>query len=350
MRLQQQLVRIVLLAISTVPISVAAVSSGFLPVYGIYSLNGSKGTINSQILSNRYIDGIVLRYAWNSLEPSDGVFNWATVDSQIAQVKAYGKKVSIGVLPGFESPSWLYQEHAQKFNFIWDKNRDVPICSVQTIPVPWDPVFVSKWKTFIQALGQRYNSNPTVANVKITGINSESEEHTLPLSVNAPINGGQCTSYNDVANWIKIGYTRTKVEDAWQQFAQTFHLFFPAKSITAQLAPGAFPPIDQNGRLMAGKADQQLTLDLLNRGIADYPSQFAGQNNGLSASWIWSDLIKVSSQIVTGYQTVSPMGSNLQRTLNLAVQGGAEFVELYPVDVLAPAEQPVLAWAHGQLQ
>ena len=316
-------------------------------IYGVYSLSGATtGPINSGILSNPYVDGIVLRYDWNAIEPQDGVFNWSTIDNQIAQVRAHGKMISLGVKAGFRSPSWIYAEGAQKFDFVWDLPSLAPLCSVQSLPVPWDPIFLSKWNLFVQALGRRYSSNAALTDVKISGINSKTEELTLPHSVNVAINGGQCTSYNDVENWQAIGYTRTKVENAWQQIADTFHSSFPLPNITAQLVPGGVPPIDANGQIIPGEAvDYELSEDLLNRGISDY-RLFAGENNGLSKTWIWQSLVAVAGQITTGYQTLGIMGSNLQPALNLAIKSGAKFVEVYGQDVLDPSQQSTLANAH----
>ena len=74
-----------------------------------------------------------------------------------------------------------------------------------------------------------YDSNPTVSHVKLTGVNAPSQETSLPGTVNEIINNGQCTGYDDVQNWINLGYTRTLVEGAWQQFAADFSTAFPHK-------------------------------------------------------------------------------------------------------------------------
>lgn len=321
-------------------------------INGVYALSAVQGgLINSQVLANPYVDGIVLHYSWAAIEPRDGVFNWNPVDSQIAQAKARGKKVSLSVMAGYQSPSWLYAEGAEGFQFVWDKPWGPPLCSVQKIPVPWDSIFLARWTAFVQAFGGRYSSNPTVSHVKIAGINSYTHEIFLPHSVKVSVNGGQCTTFNDVADWQAIGYTRTKVEAGWQQIADTYHLFFPNMKFAAQLLPAGFPPIDANGNLISGQTmDYQVSADILNNGIADYGLQFVGQNNGLSATWIWPTLVSVSGQIYTGYQMVGVMGSSLQAAVTLAVRSKAKFIEIYTTDILNPSLQPVLQSAHQNLQ
>lgn len=322
-------------------------------INGVYATQGVRqnSSINSRVLTNRYVDGIVLQYSWAVIEPRDAVFNWKPVDSQIAQAEASGKKIALSVTAGYQSPSWLYAEGAEGFQFVWDKpSWGPPPCSVQTIPVPWDPIFLARWTAFVQAFGARYGSNPAVSNVKVTGLNSKTSEISLPLSVNAPINGGQCTSFNDVADWQAVGYTRTKVEAAWQQIANSYQASFPDKQFTAELVPG-FPPIDDDGNIIPrATADYQVSADIISNGIADYGLQFVGQNNGLSATWIWPTLVSVSGQIDTGYQMVGVMGNNLQAAVTLAVQSNAKFLEIYTTDILNPKLQSVLASAHQSLQ
>jgi len=320
-------------------------------INGIYAVGATNGAINRQVLANPYVDGIALHYSWATIEPQDGVFNWKLVDNQIAQAKAAGKKVSLSVMAGYQSPAWLYAAGAERFEFVWDMAWGPPLCSVQTIPVPWDSIFLGRWVAFVQALGNRYGSNPTVSHVKINGINSKTEEIFLPLSVNAPINSGQCTSFNDVADWQAVGYTLTKVEAAWEQIADTYHNSFPQKPFAAQLVPGGFPPINSNGKVIRGAiADYQVSADIISNGIADYGLQFIGQNNGLTAVWIWQELASVSTQIDTGYQMVGVMGSNLGPAVTLAVQSNAKFIEIYGTDILNPKLRSVLKSAHQSLQ
>ena len=59
------------------------------------------------------------------------------------------------------------------------------------------------------ALGARYGAHPLLTHVKITGVNSTTDETMLPKTS------------TDVTNWQAIGYTRLKVKNAWQTIADT---------------------------------------------------------------------------------------------------------------------------------
>jgi Beta-galactosidase len=318
---------------------------------GVYAVNAvAKGSINAEVLANRDVDGIVLGFDWSTIEPREGTFEWSQLDAQIAQAAAHGKKVSIGILPGYSAPAWLYVTGGQRFKFVWDQQWGPPQCSVQTIPVPWDQIFLTRWIGLIRAFGQRYGQNPTVARVRLTGINYETEEHSLPHSVKASIHAGRCTSYNDVADWRAIGYTPTRVLDAWGQIADAYHAFFPHTPLAAQLVPGGFPPIADDGQIIAGRAvDYQLSIDILNDGISRFGIQFVGQNDGLTATWIWLQLASDAARIDTGYQTAHVMGNNLSKAVDLAIKSKASFLELYTTDILDPGLKATIANAHQHL-
>jgi Beta-galactosidase len=351
MRLNFVAIAALIVTVGIVAAGATALPAATKSLGGVYAVNSMvKDSIDTQVLSNPDVDGIVLRFGWTAIEPRDGVFDWSQLDAQIAQAAAYGKKVSIGIFAGYGTPSWLYVAGAQRFKFLWDQQWGPPPCSVQTIPVPWDPIFVTRWVAFIRAFGQRYDLNPTVAHVKLTGINYETEEHSLPHSVKASINAGRCISYDDVTDWRSIGYTRTRVIDSWRQIADAYHDFFPHKPFAAQLVPGGFPPIDDDGKIIAGQAvDYQVSTDILSDGMTDFGVQFVGQNNGLSATWVWPQLVSDAGRIDTGYQTAHIMGDTLRAAVDLAINSRAKFLEIYTTDILDPDLQGALAYAHEHL-
>ena len=301
------------------------------------------------MLTNPAVDGIALRVGWSVLEPNANAFQWGEIDNVIALATSYGKTVSISVEAGIESPAWVYADGAQSFKFVWNLPWGPAQCTVVSIPVPWDEVFQAKWGQFVAAFGARYGSNPYVSMVKLTGLNSSTEETWLANSTaGTPINGGRCRAMNDVQNWRNIGYTRAKVESAWLAMANDFDHAFPNKQFAAMLVPGGFPPIDSYGNLIPkASCDYQVSTDILNDGLTDYgPGVFVAQNNGLSNTWIWSVMVNTAPKGETGFQMTSPLGSKLPQAINLALQSSASFLEIYDGDLTTPSLQPAIQRAH----
>lgn len=351
----QILIVVLFLAIGVFPKSALAINAWpAAPVGGVYAVNAvqSSGQIDPAVLSNPSVDGVMLFFNWSSVEPVENQFNWKSVDSRIAQAAAAGKTVSLTIMAGFQAPAWVYADGAKSFKFVWDRNWGPPLCSVQSIPLPWDSVYQAKWDAFITAFGARYDANPTVAHVKFTGLNSKTPEIFLPISKNESISNGKvsCRGYNDVANWQAAGYTRVKIESAWSQVSSAYLAAFPDKPLAAMMLPKAFPPIDDNGNLIAGATDDpQATSDMVAYSVTLYGRQFMLQNDGLSNTWIWPFEGTYAGQLNTGYQMVGIMGTRLAGADSLALGAGAVFVEIYNSDLNNTALAPTIATLHARL-
>jgi hypothetical protein len=317
---------------------------------GVYDL-GSGSTFASSVLLNKNVDGLAYRGNWTAIEPSEGSFNWAPIDSVIATAKTYGKKVSISITAGYRTPAWVFSDGAQAFKFVWDKNWGPAYCTIVTIPVPWDSVFLNKWGAFITALGARYSANPYVSHVKFTGVNSISQETNLPYHVNENINNGQCTGYNDVQDWVNVGYTRVKVLDAWEQIAGTYETAFPDRQYAAMLQPCNFPPIDDNGNIISGETcDTVLAQEMNSYGVNTLGSgRFVAQNNGVSPTWIMPMIVSDAPYVDTGYQELNAQGGNFGATCNNVITNKGDFLEAYESDLTASGNQSAITTCHSGL-
>lgn len=97
---------------------------------------------------------------WSDIEPVKGQFDFSRLDSDIAIARAAGKKITIGVFTGKNAlPAWLVGEGV----VLWTTSSN------DTLIDPSDARFVELWRERIVALGQRYDSDPTVVQVTMCG-------------------------------------------------------------------------------------------------------------------------------------------------------------------------------------
>ena len=327
---------------------------------GIFAMNSTgnfRSASNASMLTNPSVKGIFVTMGWNILEAQEGSYYWSSLDSMLSQAGAAGKQVTLGVMAGFATPAWVYTDGAQSMQFLWDKTAGASgavTCSVQSVPIPWDPTFLAKWQTFVQALGARYSANPTLVSVMPYGVNYESVETSLPVSNGQEIAGGgkTCTGYNYPALWQAAGYTRTRVENALATMQSYYQSAFPNTQLLAGLNPGGFPPIDQNGNLIAKTtSDFQVPNDLMASGAVTLGAQFSAGDGGLSSTgWTWSMLTNYASTLDTGYQTSTALGAGLPTAINSAIASGSRWLQLYPADITLSTNQAALVTAAQQLQ
>lgn len=347
--------------------NIAAGPANFSPnaIGGVYAFGATtiqyskfkgypNGRVDPGVASNSGVRGILLSYYWNAIETSDGVYNWSQVDNEVGLAASAGKVVSLSIAAGAFAPGWLYSEGASSFNIVWDKGWGFTPCTNMPIPIPWDSVFLAKWGAFVAALGARYDSNPTVVSVKLTGFNSETAELFLPASVNKTItlNGANCVGPNYVTQWQAAGYTRTLAEYAFNTIEADFAAAFPNTPFEAMKGPADFPPIDQNGNIMpkTDGEDDQANTDVINAAITNYGQQFVLQNDGLSATWSWALETSYAGQLNTGYQMVSNnMNSQLPPAISNAVANSGDFLEISTPDIDNPLETSAISWAAAAL-
>src|SRR5437667_71639 len=120
---------------------------------GVFSLTGYGRQIKG--LSNPDVDGISIRDKWWHLEPSEGVYDWSTLDAYVAQITPTGKKIliRIGTMGGRYSlggntPDWVMDAVGANTISYYDSGH-----TLKTIPLFWNQTFLDKKKAMIAAWG-----------------------------------------------------------------------------------------------------------------------------------------------------------------------------------------------------
>ena len=123
------------------------------------------------------LTNIYMRLAWSFIEPEEGVFNWAVLDSVVDRWVARGKTVSFRITCKettfvYATPEWVRKAGA-KGEFI-----DNPGVRVKAwAPDYGDPIFLEKLENFHKAFAARYDK-PFTAYVDIGSIGEWGEGHT----------------------------------------------------------------------------------------------------------------------------------------------------------------------------
>lgn len=377
--------------------SAAAQSAGRasdpLGYQGVYvaspALKRDRG-LKPEVYAAPQIDGVYLRLMWESIEPRPGQYDWRTLDRETSRAVEAGKKISLAVRAGESAPAWLYGNDVERIEAVIAPHKGKGgKCRKASIPVPWDPDYQSAYARIMNALAAHLKETGaygSVKIVKITGINSHSEETKLPLSPGergrASVRAGQdaaeadedsatdesgstssgkgspCRPSDALAAWGAAGYRPGKVAGAWRGLAGSVNRAFPDKLLAiAILDKGGFPRIDESGRETPMGTPSELTTRIVADGVRMFPGRFAVQWNGMNAQEVGAGILRARDQgAILGLQSnlyggpddgakCGGRGGGKGRTTKCTLEGyravldkgldsGARYLEVWSIDAL----------------
>ncbi len=124
---------------------------------------------------------VYLRVPWAYVEPKEGEFNWALLDTPAQRWIAKGKKIALRVTCSeswlrYATPKWVQDAGAKgvDFEFGHGPKPGGPLWDPDFL----DPVFLQKLEHFLAAMARRYDGDPNVAFVDIGSFGMWGEGHT----------------------------------------------------------------------------------------------------------------------------------------------------------------------------
>ncbi|MEP7110299.1 MAG: DUF4832 domain-containing protein [Ferruginibacter sp.] len=139
---------------------------------------GNRMAPNDSLPDFPCLNDIYLRLGWSYLEPEEGVYNWALIDSIINRWVAWGHTISFRITCKeteivYATPEWVRKAGA-KGKFI-----DHPDLTIKAwAPDYGDPIFLKKLENFHKAFAVRYDGKPWVEYIDIGSIGEWGEGHT----------------------------------------------------------------------------------------------------------------------------------------------------------------------------
>lgn len=321
--------KIVLVLCLLLPFSVFAQPNYPAPT-GLYCSCGPTtgsgfGSVNPQVASKDFVEGILVRVVWEHCEKTDSVFDWSLIEGQIQAANSYNKKISLAVGSGPLVPDWVYQKGAISLQVTMPPSGD-------TIAVPWDSVYLHYWTRFVSALGERFDGDSTIRLVYISNSSTNGFEMQLPF--------GSTPTLTD------LSYSDAKMIASWKKVVDAFGAAFPSHYLSND-----FHPVNGSNAV----ADS----------VYVYASQTLGSRYGANAWW-WTqkntgvypaqyEIMKhsVQNQGFTGVQFANS-GTNdsaafgaggMPEAMNLAIQDGICYWEVWNSDILNPDFEDVLSHA-----
>ena len=124
---------------------------------------------------------VYLRIPWAYLEPQEGKYNWALLDTPAQRWIAKGKRIALRLTCSenwlrFARPEWVKDAGTQGTFYTYGKGRDPN--GPAWDPFFDDPIFLEKLDRFLAAAGARYDGSPRVDFIDIGTYGLWGEGHT----------------------------------------------------------------------------------------------------------------------------------------------------------------------------
>jgi len=128
------------------------------PVYGgLYTSREANRTRWSPALGQYW-----LKVRWADLEPSPGVYNWAPITDYLTAHP--GVRVRLHIEGGDGAPSWLANDSGAFVPVTNNRDSITRYCGRY-----WVPAYKNRFKSFVTALGARFDKVPEIASVNNFG-------------------------------------------------------------------------------------------------------------------------------------------------------------------------------------
>lgn len=132
------------------------------------------------------VSTVYLRLPWAYLEPEEGKYNWAILDTPAQRWIAKGKRIALRLTCSenwmtYATPQWVKEAGAKGTFYQYGKGRVESSNSWD--PFFDDPVFISKLDAFLAAYAKRYDGNPNVEFIDIGTYGLWGEGHTHASSL-----------------------------------------------------------------------------------------------------------------------------------------------------------------------
>ena len=182
----------------------------------------ASGVQDDAVLSHLLVQGTLIRMPWDAVESSAGVYDYTMLDNNVALVKAAGKKWSLAVIAGGDTPEWIYAEpyYAPRIDYLFRG-------AARVMAPAWDASVRERLQLLAQSLAEKFGDDPDLEVIYVTQMTANGIEGQLPQdSQLLPSGTTWATDY---------GWTDALWVDAVTGITRDFAAAFSEKAIAVEL-------------------------------------------------------------------------------------------------------------------
>ncbi len=280
------------------------------------------------------IVGSNIIFEWHSLNPAPGVYDWSLVDEWLQSTTQRSLPAGLGITTysgiccgGNMVPHWVYVQYP---------SARLTCDAGWVIPKTWDAGYQAAYRTFIQALADRYDGDPRLAWVEM-GVGTFGETHPTDPEYVACARAGGLTS----ARWVQTVQAITTLYD--DAFSQTPLLLQMASIFEHQTERREF--VDFAAARGIGLKHNGLTPD--NDGVVyDNPAYSFYQSGAFDLMRKWGNRVPI------GWESYDYLLTGVTGTtwgIYNGLDKHADYMVLADDITTDPARRPLLEFANAHL-
>jgi hypothetical protein len=303
----------------------------------------------TKLLADPRVNGLSLLVPWSMIQTGEDQFNWAPIDSMLNACTKAGKTAILRVSAGGldvptadgkdivgDVPKFLIDGGLKTIKYTDPQGRP------HMMPLFWDKDYLAKWSNFIVEMADKYDKNPTIHSIGITGGGYQGTTSVVPGPENKAV--GKTGEPIDLNSAMKSEYKMTQRElvTHWKYTSD----LFPKHFKQAHLNFNINPPV-------RGRAGEDSLDEIADYLIYRYGERVFVTRNGYETGRHKFDdyrlMIKYRNDTLTGIALPSTLNvADIDKIVKNALDDGVSYVEL-PPSLLASEDATVkAALAHLQ--
>ena len=335
---------------------VASAFAQFTGQSGVYFLGSANVPISVTDFGNPNISGVVVRFNWDDLEVSPGNFDWAFIDGEISKAAQHGKKVSLQPLG---TPHWLDSIGARQYHYLEKNSMSPSFGKVVSKTLPWDSIYLARYKALLQNLAVKYAANPIVTYVNAIG---GAISRGLPDTVIT-----DTVMMTKQPFWTAFLYDADTLGKLMNQVTDVYMALFPSTPLWCSMDYVSFETS------ASGRPRNYLASLVANYGVTSYPDRFGVWREDIAAcnpplpinvgnQWyvLQQNRCRSGAQMLWNVQDgparmnqcgVAPNTKSfvLDSAVKKAISLGMDYLEIYGADIVDPSLSNSISQANTDL-
>jgi len=280
-----------------------------------------KHELIEKMLDKPEVNGISVILPWRDLAPEEEKYDWSKIDKLLAICKEKNKTLILRVSTcgadnsvESDTPNWVFEAGVKSLTYKGSDGKD------HKMPIFWDSTYLAKWGNFVTDLGTKFDNNPSLHSVGITGGGILGGTPVVP-EMSQPLNRD---AYKVLETTLtsEHGMSQRQLVEHWKYVADIFPKAFPHTRLNFDIEPttpnhAGQDSLDEISDYLVYRYGQRIYLTRQN--IADAKHGFDQ----------YRVLLKFHGDTLTGYQLLPTVTADeLTKLAKNALDDGVSFVEV----------------------